>query len=175
MTGSLFIGEETPSSLGALDRLYAGEELVWPPAVEIPTYVAVASVPFAGAGVIALDFAGPTAFFGHRITVTADLGQVLENTHPFTWGVSNSMFVRATIESQSLNGGAFALRANNVVYTPGTWVEINPTSNFFTVSGGAPTTVNLTADTLLHIQISDAPNGGNIVYDAFSLFSILRT
>jgi hypothetical protein len=175
--GKLLIGDVEPASLGAIDRLYVGSELVWPTAVEIPTFLATASVPFTGI-FIALDFAGPTAFFGRFITVTADLGQILQNTHPFSWdqgGASNSMFVRAVIEEQSLNGGAFAIRANNVAYTPGTWVEINPTSNFFTVQGGAPGVVNTSADTLLRIQISSTPNGGNIVYDAFSYFSVLRT
>lgn len=173
--GKLFIGDTEPASLGAIGKLYVGDELVWPTAVEIPTFLATASVPFMG-DFISLDFAGPTAFFGRGITVNADLGQVLQNTHPFFWSLSGArMFVRADIVEQSLNGGAFAMRANNVAYTPGTWVEINPTSNFFTVSGGAPGVVNTSADTLLRIQISEAPNGASPLYDAFSYFSVLRT
>jgi hypothetical protein len=175
--GKLLIGDVEPASLGAIDRLYSGDTLLWPTAVNIPTFLATASVPFMGT-FISLDFAGPTAFFGRLISVTADLGQILQNTHPFTWdpmGLSSHMHVRADIEDQSLNGGAFAMRANNVAYTPGTWVEINPTSNFFTVAGGAPGVVNTSADTLLRIQVSSTPNGGNVVYDAFSYFSVLRT
>jgi hypothetical protein len=172
--GKLRIGDTEPASLGAIDKLYVGSELVWPTAVAIPTFIASMNVPFAGLQAF-LDFAGPTAFFGHRITPSVSFGSVVQNTHPFTWGLSNAMFVRVDIESQVLNGGLFVMLANGVNYVPGAWVQINPTSNSFSLQGGAPAAVGALATTIARIRISDTPNGGNIVYDAYTEFLVRRS
>jgi hypothetical protein len=172
--GKLRIGDTEPASLGAIDKLYVGSELVWPTAQPPGQFVFHAQVPFAGLQAF-LQFAGPTAFFGHRITADVDFGSVVANTHPFTWGLSNAMFVRVDIESQVLNGGLFVMLANGVNYVPGAWVQINPTSNNFSLEGGAPAAVGATATTVARIRISDTPNGGNIVYDAYTNYQVQRS
>jgi hypothetical protein len=175
--GKLLIGDVEPASLGAIDKLYVGSELVWPTAQPPGEFLLSTNMFLASGFDTVLSFFGPTAFFGRTITGSLDpnVGEILENTHPYAWSlVAPAMFIRVDIESQSLNGGLFRILANGVNYAPGAWVQINPTSNSLELRGSAPSVIGNFSNTVARVRISDTPNGGNILYDAYSEMRIRR-
>lgn len=179
MTGiALGLTEVAKIALGNTDilKVSLGSVDIWPSAPPIGEFLLRGNIPFTG-NFFSLAFQGPTAFFGYSIIANAQLGQIDENTHPGSWAITSppAMFVRADIESQVLNGGSFSMLANNINYTPGTWVQINPTSNSFEMRGGGGAIIGQTTRTVVRLQISSTTDGGNVVYDNRTDFSILRT
>jgi hypothetical protein len=154
-------------------KVSLGDVDVWPPEPAIPTYVADLSIP-------AFSSSNGRLVFGRAngdIVITGGAAIVV-NTHPATWGPANSLLsVRFTILSTDLNGSTLTLQINGLnPVVEGVWHAV--TTGFGGNAGIALSAAGLAegppAKASVRVELSTAPGGGNIVYDAISDVSLVR-